>query len=84
MSQAMENDIMGQAYGQISSVKKGDKQGLQVVPTGIDVRNGVKYIQHTLTGAKNSGKLSLGVPLQIAPLDDGTIIIYVSSKRGSW
>ena len=84
ISQAMENDIMGQAYGQISTVKKGDKQGLQIVPSGIDVRNGVKYIQHTLMGAKNSGKLSLGVPLQVAPLDDGTIIIYVSSKKGTW
>ena len=84
ISQAMENDIMGQAYGQISSVKKGDKQGVQIVPSGIDVRNGVKYIQHTLMGAKNSGKLSLGVPLQVAPLDDGSIIIYVSSKKGAW
>ena len=84
ISQAMENEIMGQAYGQISSISKGDKQGLQVVPAGIDVRNGVKYIQHTLMGAKNSGKLSLGIPIQVAPLDDGSIIIYSSSKRGTW
>lgn len=84
IQQAMENEIMGQAYGQISSINKGSKQGLQVIPTGIDVRNGIKYIQHTLMGAKNSGKLSLGVPLQVAPLDDGTIIIYVSNKKGNW
>lgn len=82
--QAMENEIMGQAYAQISSVRKGDKQGLQVVPGAIDVRNGVKYIQHTLMGAKNSGKLSLGVPIQVAPLDDGSIIIYSSGKRNTW
>ena len=34
MRQAMENEIMGQAYGSITSVSKGDKQGLQVTPTG--------------------------------------------------
>lgn len=84
MRQAMENEIMGQAYGSITSVSKGDKQGLQITPTGIDVRNGVKYIQHTLMGAKNSGKLALGIPLQVAPLDDGTIIIYSSDKKGTW
>ena len=84
MRQAMENEIMGQAYGSITSVSKGDKQGLQIAPTGIDVRNGVKYIQHTSMGAKNSGKLALSIPLQVAPLDDGTIIIYSSDKKGTW
>lgn len=84
VQQALENDIMSQAYSGVETISKGEKSGVKLSPSGIDQRNGIKYLQHTLVGAKNSGKLSLGVPLQVAPLGDGTIIIYVGNKKGTW
>lgn len=84
LKQAMENEIMGQAYVGLSSIKKGDRRAVTTTPAGLDQRNGIKYIQHTLMGAKNSGKLNLTVPLQVGPQDDGSIVIYVSSKKNNW
>ena len=84
LQQALENDVMDQAYAGVDLVSKGKKQGVKLSPSGIDQRNGIKYLQHTLVGAKNSGKLSLGVPIQVAPLDDGAIIVYVGDKKGTW
>ena len=84
LKQAFANETMGQAYSGLATITKGGKKGIMTTPTAIDQRNGIKYIQHTLFGAKNSGKLSLSVPLQVGPQDDGSIIIYVSDTRNSW
>lgn len=84
IQQALENDVMDQAYAGVDLISKGKKQGVKLSPSGIDQRNGIKYLQHTLVGAKNSGNLSLGVPIQVAPLDDGAIIVYIGDKKGTW
>ena len=75
---------MSQAYVGLGSINKGSKRAVTTTPSGLDQRNGIKYIQHTLTGAKNAGNLSLSVPIQVGPQDDGSIVIYVSSKKNSW
>ena len=84
LKQALENETMGQAYSGMSTVSKGKNKGITTTPTALDQRNGIKYIQHTLVGAVASGKLKLGVPLQVGPQDDGSIVIYVSDKKNSW
>tara|TARA_A200000159_G_scaffold161727_1_gene184169 strand:+ start:13251 stop:13772 length:522 start_codon:yes stop_codon:yes gene_type:complete len=84
LKQALTHDIMSQAYVGLGSINKGSKRAVTTTPSGLDQRNGIKYIQHTLTGAKNAGNLSLSVPIQVGPQDDGSIVIYVSSKKNSW
>jgi len=75
---------MNQAYGGLSRVTKGEMEGLLVSMGALDARNGAKYIQHTLHGARNAGIFSLDVPLQIHKLDSGEVVIYVSDRKGSW
>ena len=84
LKQALENETMGQAYSGLSTVSKGKNKGVTTTPVALDQRNGIKYIQHTLVGAAAAGKLTLRVPIQVGPQDDGSIIIYVSDTRNSW
>ena len=58
-------NTMSKAYGGMSKVNKGDMTAITVTMGELDSRNGVQYLNHTLTGAKKAGLFKLGVPLQI-------------------
>jgi hypothetical protein len=77
-------NTMSKAYSGMAQTSNGDKTGISVTMGELDARNGVQYLNHTLTGAQNAGLFSLGVPLQIHKLDSGEIVIYVSDRKGSW
>ena len=84
LKQALTHEVMSQAYVGLGSINKGSKRAVTTTPSGLDQRNGIKYIQHTLTGASKAGNLNLTVPIQVGPQDDGSIVIYVSGKKNSW
>ena len=74
------NDLMSQAYGGASGARVKIGEGEQVT-TGVRValgelstRDGIKFISHTLAGAKNAGMLSLDGAIEIG-LHDGEIFI---------
>jgi len=84
LKQAFEGtDAMKQAYGGLSKVTKGTKNGLQVSMGELDARNGAKFIHHTLMGAIKAGKYSLDVPLQIQVVGNN-IVVYTSTNKNSW
>jgi hypothetical protein len=72
--------LMRQAFGGASSsrVKMGEDEapisGVRVTVAEISTRNGIKFISHTLAGAKNAGMLSLDGAIEIG-LHDGEIFL---------
>jgi len=74
------NTLMGQAYAGASGsrVKIGEDDsptsGVRVAVSEISTRDGIKFISHTLSGAKNAGMLSLEGAIEIG-LHDGEIFI---------
>ena len=75
---------MKRSYGGISNVTQGKSTGIMISMGELDSRNGAKYLHHTLIGAKNAGKLSLDVPIQIQRIDTGTIVVHSSPMKNSW
>jgi hypothetical protein len=76
-------NAMQKAYGGISKVSKGDRQGLQVSMAALDPRNGAKFMHHTLMGAMSAGMLSSDVPLQIQVVG-GNVIVHTGPNKGDW
>ena len=78
-------DVMKRAYAPgLSQKRQGDMTGIIIKMGDLDSRNGAKYIHHTLIGAKNAGKLSLSIQVQVDRLGDGSVVVYKSSKKNSW
>ena len=73
-------DAMKNVYTGLSIVTMGTKQGLKVKISTIKVRDGIKYLYHTLVGAENAGILKLDSLIQIEN-NSGSIIIYPGEKR---
>tara|TARA_A200000159_G_C7207555_1_gene290681 strand:+ start:278 stop:778 length:501 start_codon:yes stop_codon:yes gene_type:complete len=73
-------DAMKTVYTGLSIVTIGTKQGLRVKISTIKVRDGIKYLYHTLIGAENAGILKLDSLIQIEN-SSGSIIIYSGEKR---
>ena len=74
---------MKAVYNSLSIITKAGKEGLEVkVSDAQYLRDGVKYLYHTVVGAKNAGKFSPTESLQIEK-NSGRIIIY-SGKKNSW
>lgn len=73
-------DAMKNVYTGLSIVTMGNKQGLRVKISTIKVRDGIKYLYHTLVGAENAGILKLDSLIQIEN-NSGSIIIYSGEKR---
>ena len=78
------NEVMGEAYNGAKftrDVVVTDKDGkdLEVVAValgGLDRKNGIRFLAHTLTAAKNAGYLNLSGGLQFATGLNNPIIIY--------
>ena len=74
------NSLMSQAYAGASGsrVKFEDSEqpvsGVRIAVSEISTRDGIKFISHTLTGAKNAGMLNLDKAIEIG-LYDGQIFI---------
>jgi len=75
-------DAMQKVYTGLSQVTKGSMVGLKVEVSAINVRDGIKYIYHTMIGAQNAGMLSLDSLIQVENLGGG-VVIY-SGERKSW
>jgi len=75
-------DAMKQVYTSLSRASSGGKSGLRVGISVIKMREGIKYLYHTLTGANNAGVLNLKTLVQIENAGD-SIIIY-SGKKNTW
>jgi hypothetical protein len=84
LKQALKGaEAMQKAYSGYSEVNKGDKKGIKVSMAGLDPRNGVKYLQHTLVAAKTAGLFRLKDALQI-DVDGNAVIIYLSDIKRGW
>ena len=78
------NPVMGEAYNGAKMTQDSvvtDQQGrtLEVIAValgGLDRKNGIRFLAHTLTAAKNAGYLSLSGGLQFATGLNNPIIIY--------
>ena len=74
------NSIMSAAYAGATgvSVKVGEDEkpttGIKVFTSEISTRDGIKFISHTLAGAKNAGMLNLNSAIEIGLLS-GEIFI---------
>ena len=75
-------DAMKQVYTSFSRITNKEKKGLKVEVSVIRPREGIKYLYHTLIGAKNAGILRLSNLVQIEN-SSGSIIIY-NGKKKSW
>ena len=73
-------DAMKTVYTGLTQITKGSKTGLGISISEIKARDGVKYLYHTLVGAKNAGILKLDSLVQIEN-DSGSIVIYVGEKK---
>lgn len=73
-------DAMKTVYTGLSIVTLGSKTALKVKVSTVKVRDGIKYLYHTLVGAENSGILKLDSLIQIEN-NSGNIIIYSGQKR---
>ena len=76
------NPIMMQSYSGAASLQEQTPEGgmisvVGVTPTGIDNRNGIKFLSHTLSGAKNAGMLSLSGGVEINQGRNSPIIVYL-------
>jgi len=76
-----KNATMSQAYSGAKSVSEKIKDGDPVKGVGVslsklDQRNGVKFISHTLTAAKNAGYLKLKGGVEIGKGASAAIVIY--------
>ena len=76
-----KNATMSQAYSGAKSVSEKIKDGDPVKGVGVslsklDQRNGVKFISHTLTAAKNAGYLKLKGGVEIGKGSSAAIVIY--------
>lgn len=78
------NEVMGEAYNGAKvtqDVVVTDQEGrnLEVIAVslgGLDRKNGIRFLAHTLTAAKNAGYLNLSGGLQFATGLNNPIIIY--------
>tara|TARA_B100000029_G_scaffold414069_1_gene417374 strand:- start:72 stop:659 length:588 start_codon:yes stop_codon:yes gene_type:complete len=72
------NAVMGEAYSGATGVtinREGQNiQGVKVFVGGIKRRDGIKFVSHTLTGAKNAGVLSLEGGIEIGVEGDAIFI----------
>ena len=75
-------DAMKRVYSSMSRLTKGDKKGIKISVQEIKARDGVKYMYHTLVGARNAKVLTIDSLIQIENFQ-GDVIIYQGSKR-SW
>jgi len=73
-------DAMKAVYTSLKTVTKGEKTGLRVDISEIKVRDGIKYLYHTLVGARSAGILDLDSLVQIEN-DSGSVIIYSGEKK---
>ena len=73
-------DAMKTVYTGLSTIQSGNKSGLKITVSEIKANSGVKYIYHTLVGARNSGILKIDSNIQVEN-SSGTIIIYQGEKR---
>jgi len=78
----MGADAMKTVYTSLVQVNKGDKIGLKIEFSEIKIRDAVKYLYHTLVGARNANILKLESLIQIEN-SSGSIFVYVGEKR-SW
>jgi hypothetical protein len=77
------NYDMGEAYSGASISKEQTSKGnmlnvVGVYPSGINSRNGIKFLSHTLQGAINSGIMNISSGLEINRGRNTPIVIYVS------
>ena len=75
------NVIMGEAYAgaSLSTEKTADGGSIEVIavyPSGLKRRDGIKYLSHTLTGAKNAGVLALQGAIEFNKGTSAPIVIY--------
>ena len=75
---------MSEAYSgaTMSQEQMPDGQMVQTVgifPGGISGRNGIKFLSHTLSGAKNAGILSLSQGIEINKGRNAPIVIYLAA-----
>ena len=76
------NSVMSQAYLGTRTARDKPKNGkekievLSVTLGGLDRKNGIRYLAHTLTAAKNAGFLNLKNSIQFAEGEQFPIIIY--------
>ena len=75
-------DEMKRVYSSMSKLTKGDKKALKISVQEIKARDGVKYMYHTLVGARNAKLLDIDSLVQVENFQ-GDVIIYQGSKR-SW
>ena len=74
------NDVMGEAYSG-SALKMTNFQGkdipvVAISPSGINLRNGIKFLTHTLTAAQNAGIFSPDGAIVFSKGEKFPIIMY--------
>jgi hypothetical protein len=77
------NYDMGEAYSGASISKEQNQKGdiiktVGIYPGGINSRNGIKFISHTLQGAVNAGLLNITGGLEINRGRNTPIVIYIA------
>ena len=76
-----KNDIMNQAYVGANKSREqlanGESiTGIGIYLAGVDARNGLKFLSHTLSGAKNAGFLKLKGGIELGRGKEAAIFIY--------
>ena len=75
------NDIMGQAYSGATVSQEQAPDGtmvgvIGVTNSGLNHRNAIKFLSHTLIGAQNAGLLNLSKAIEINQGRNSPIIVY--------
>jgi len=75
------NDDMAEAYSGSNITQEQTHEGkmikvIGVYPSGINSRNGIKFLSHTLQGAINSGIIALEGSIEINKGRNSPIVIY--------
>jgi hypothetical protein len=77
------NDVMGEAYTGANLTKEQTANGniisvVGISPGGINNRNAIKFLSHTLIGAQNAGMLSLVGAVEINQGRNAPIVVYAA------
>ena len=77
-------DAMAEAYGIPKAVKdKFGRKGVRVGVGGIQHREGIRFMEHSILGMMNAGILNVSEDIQVESVG-GEVLIYFSKRQLKW
>ena len=77
-------EAMNQAYGNPKAVQdKFGRKGVRVSVSGIQHREGIRFMEHSILGMQNAGLLNVTQDVQVESVG-GDVLVYFSKRQLKW